>query len=191
MSERNNDMTNNPSVSTNDAASLLESVSENRDKVRYALQHGSNDVTMVVLAAILPTFHRRTTIGFAVGVALIAWLGIPLIFRTRRLHNLGATIGAPTWMAMAFGFTGSLVSQLTLDGSARKAASAGVIFVALLTVAVAYRSALSYTVAGLVVVVGVTLAMDLHPVIFLPAMLAYAAVAMYVGRKQFFGPDAL
>ena len=114
-------MTENPAASTNDAASLLESLDKTRASARDVLNHGRHDIELLVLTGVIAGAAYNWEDGtdskiFTASILVI--LGTGIVVRTRRLHSLGGSIGLPTWIGIGLVVVTMAVARLWLSDTA-------------------------------------------------------------------------
>jgi hypothetical protein len=178
----------------NDPAAVLAAVEQSRHAARDVLTHGRHDFELIVITALIPAVVDRAADGSrgAAGwfLGLMLFLGIGVVLRIRRLHNLGGSIGVPTWIGMGIVLIATAIASAWLDKPESGWLVGTTYVVVLLGLSVVYRQAL---LAGIAVVVGVAVvcaAVDAPAGITISALVIGAAAVMFFGRKQFFGPRA-
>jgi len=176
------------------AAEMLRTAHESRVAARSALTHGQRDITMVILAGLPPVIvgkwsdNRAVVIG--VGAAGL-FLLVGFLFRTRRLHNLGGSIGAPTWVAAFTVIITSTAARATLERTDAQIVLALTYAAVFLALAAHYRRAILLAMGLIIGAIGVGLGAGIDRRIVVGVVAVVTVVVMQVFRKEFFESDAL
>jgi hypothetical protein len=181
-------VTENPAVPTDDAAAWVKEVSQRQNRVREFLQRGGTvDFNIVLGAYVVADYIGRgewsplTVVEHIVLGAAVIGIAANLM---RRRRNLGGHVALPTWIVAGGVFLGTLaVNIATSDGDNLGVAVWGA---GLLALTIAYRKASLLVAGATLLTVGLGLGLGVHLYIWVPPLIVFNIVAIYLGREELF-----
>jgi hypothetical protein len=174
----------------NDAASLLDSVKQNQDAVKFVTQPGgAPDFIALLVAQGLGTFADPRHVGYSTprlitgAIAVFALLPILLTYMRRR-HNLGGSVGLPTWIGGGFVFVANVVAFHAAHGDAREVIRSLAFGIAAFALGTIYRSAPLFLLGGVMAIAVPAANLDWPVALWLPVLVVWVAVVGFLGRTQ-------